>query len=81
MIHNQNSESWLARSPDLSALDFFSWSCLKLGVNVNKPQTECGNPSPAVLARVIENAINGARRAHIVINFGGGHLADIISST
>lgn len=79
---------WPARSPDLTVLDFFLWGFLKSRVYVNKPRTlealkenirqECGNLSPEVLARVMENAIN---RARIVINSGGGHLADIIFAT
>lgn len=79
---------WPARSPDLTVPDFFLWGFLKSRVYVNKPQTlealkenirqECENLSPEVLARVMENAI---KRARLVINSGGGHLADIIFST
>ena len=79
---------WPTRSPDLTDPDFFLWGILKSRVYVNKPQTlealkenirqEWENLSPEVLARVMENAI---KRARMVINSGGGHLADIIFST
>jgi hypothetical protein len=79
---------WPARSPDLTAPDFFLWGFLKSRAYVNKPQTlaalkqnirhECENLSPDVLAKVMENAL---KRATMVINCGGGHLHDIIFST
>lgn len=79
---------WPARSPDLTAPDFFLWGFLKSRVYVNKPQTlaalkdnirqECEDLSPEVLAKVMENAL---KRAQMTINCGGGHLHDIIFST
>lgn len=79
---------WPARSPDLTALDFFLWGFLKSRVYVSRPQTlealkenirqECESLSPEVLGKVIKNAL---KRANMVINAGGGHLADIIFST
>lgn len=79
---------WPARSPDLTAPDFFLWSFLKSRVYINKPQTlvalkenirqEIENLSPEVLRTVMENVV---KRAQICINSGGSHLTDIIFTT
>ena len=84
LIYRFGDLHWPAISPDLTVPDFFLLDFLKLRVYVNKPQTlealkenirqECENLSPEVM----ENAI---KRARMVINSGGGHLADIIFST
>lgn len=78
---------WPARSPDLTACDFFLWGFLKSRVYVNKPQTlaalkanieeEVAELTPDVLRKVMENAI---KRARLCIGSGGGHLRDIIFS-
>jgi hypothetical protein len=88
-IISRNSEIfWPARSPDLTAPDYFLWGFLKERVYVNKPETilelkanivaEIRTLQPQVLKDVMENAL---KRAHQCEAENGGHLRDIIFHT
>ena len=76
---------WPARSPDLTAPDFFLWGYLKEKVYVNKPQTldqlknnirqEIENIPVEILKKVMKNSI---KRADFCRTAKGGHLVDII---
>ena len=85
-IISRNSEfNWPARSPDLTAPDYFLWGYLKERVYVNKPQTieqlkhnieaEIRAIEPETLRAVMQNA---CLRAQLCIDENGGHLSDII---
>lgn len=87
-IISRNSEiNWPARSPDLSACDYFLWGYLKERVYVNKPRTilelkanivaEIRGLQPQ-MKDVMENAL---KRAHHCEANNGGHLSDIIFHT
>lgn len=77
--------AWPARSPDLSAPDFFLWGYLKGKVYANNPRTlqqlkhnirqEIEDLTPNVLTRVMEHAV---KRAQLCIAVRGGHLTDVI---
>lgn len=76
---------WPARSPDLSAPDFFLWGFLKSNVYKNRPQTlqelklaieeEIRNIDVDVLRRVMLNFVN--RLQHCIVS-NGDHLKDVI---
>lgn len=85
LISRSGDVLWPARSPDLTAPDFFLWGFLKSKVYVNSPQTleqlkenirqEIANITPEILKNVMQNAI---KRAQMCINENGRHLLDII---
>lgn len=76
---------WPARSPDLTAPDFFLWGYLKEKVYINNPQTidqlknnirqEIENIPVKMFKQVMDNSI---KRAHLCKASEGRHLADII---
>ena len=76
---------WPARSPDLTASDFFLWAYLKEKVYVNKRQTldqlknnirqEIENIPVEILKKIMKNSI---KRADLCRTAKGGHLVDII---
>lgn len=85
LISRSGDLAWPARSPDLTAPDFFLWGFLKSKVYVNKPQTiqhlkdnirhEIEEIQPEMLKDVMKNAL---KRAESCIANRGHHLADII---
>ena len=74
-----------ARSPDLTAPDFFLWGYLKEKMYMNKPQTldqlksnirqEIENIPVEILKKVMKNSI---KRADLCRTAKGGYLVDII---
>lgn len=76
---------WPARSPDLSACDFFLWGFLKSKVYVERPQTlaelklkiqeEVARITPAMLRRVMENF---RLRLQECVDRNGAHLPSVI---
>ena len=76
---------WPARSPDLTASDFFLWGYLKEKVYLNKWETleqlknnireEIENIPVEIFKKVMENSI---KRADLCRAAKGGHLIDII---
>jgi transposase len=76
---------WPARSPDLSACDFFLWGLLKSKVYVERPQTleelrlkiqeEVARITPAMLRRVMENFRS---RLQECVDQDGAYLSNVI---
>jgi hypothetical protein len=85
LISKYGDFDWPARSPDLTAPDFFLWGYLKGKVYADKPATlqqlkanirrEIAAIEPETLKKVMENA---EKRADLCVASGGGHLADVI---
>ncbi|KAF7283694.1 hypothetical protein GWI33_023190 [Rhynchophorus ferrugineus] len=85
LISRSGDLAWPARSPDLTAPDFFLCGFLKSKVYVNKPQTiqhlkynirhEIEEIQHQMLQDVMKNALE---RAESCIANRGDHLADII---
>lgn len=77
--------AWPPRSPDLTPMDFFLWGYLKSKVYVNTPrniaelkqniQQEIRDIEPAMLRRVMQNAMNRFREC---VLRNGRHLEDVI---
>ena len=77
--------NWPARSPDLTASDFFLWGYLKEKVDVNKLETldqqknnirqEIENIPVEIFKKVMENSLKSAALCRAA---KGGHLIDII---
>jgi len=88
LISRNSGFNWPARSPDLTALDYFLWGYLKDRVYVNKPKTlqqlkeniraEIRALGPDILTRVMENVLE---RAKLCEAENGGHLRDVIFHT
>ncbi|KAF7274906.1 hypothetical protein GWI33_012432 [Rhynchophorus ferrugineus] len=85
LISRTGDLRWPARSPDLTAPDYFFWGFLKLKVYVNKPQTiqhlkdnirhEIEEIQPHILQDAMKNDL---KRAESCIANRGHYLADII---
>jgi len=85
LISRNGDLAWPARSPDLTAPDFFLWGFLKSKVYVNKPQTiqhlkdnirhAIEEIQPEMLHDVMKNVL---KRAESCIANRGHHLADIL---
>ena len=79
---------WLARSPDLSARDYFLWGYLKSTVFISKPRTiaELKQSIKEQIAAIPEQMTHwvmenlGVRLKHCLRN-GGRHLSDILCKT
>jgi len=72
---------WPARSPDLSACDYFLWGYLKSRVFICKPRTikeEIAAIPEQMTRRAMENL--GVRLKQCLRN-GGRHLRDVIFKT
>ena len=79
---------WAARSPDLSACDYFLWGYLKSRVFISKPRTiaelkqsikeEIAAIPEQMTRRVMENL--GVRLKQCLRN-GGRHLSDVLFKT
>lgn len=88
LISKNSAFNWPARSPDLTAPDYFLWGYLKEKVYINKPRTlaqlkeniraEIRALQPDTLTRVMENAI---KRAQLCEAENGAHLRDVIFHT
>jgi hypothetical protein len=85
VISQRGTVEWPARSPDLSACDFFLWGYLKIKVYENKPRTtmdlkqnirdQVAAVSPTMLQRVMQNF-----QKHLweYVDNNGCHLTDTI---
>lgn len=77
--------NWPARSPDLSACDFFLWGYLKSKVYTNRPQTlnqlkrNIRTEIDAIPVEVLQRVMQSFRaRLQECQQRGGGHLTDVI---
>ena len=85
LISRFGDVEWMARSPDLSPLDYFLWGYLKGKVHRKKPtnitqlKAVIEEEIQSIGQEMLTRARNNLRyRAEICVRSGGQHLKDII---
>lgn len=85
LLSQRGDQSWPARSPDLSALDFFLWGYVKSKVFQNRPQNldDLKNNIREVIAEIPVDMCRRTmasvlHRAQICTERNGGHLTNVI---